>query len=98
MAKVKTNILLGMVNDIVTEYPNTNDFIQQKLTEKCDREGILIDEAVFFLSKSRSKTFLQTKHFIYQSQYMQLAGLRVPFVLLKWGLVYVYQKESLVYV
>ena len=57
-----------MMNDIVTEYPNTNDFIQQKLTEKCDREGILIDEAVFFLSKSRSKTFLQTKHFIYQSQ------------------------------
>ena len=37
-----------MMNDIVTEYPNTNDFIQQKLTEKCDREGISIDEAVFF--------------------------------------------------
>ena len=48
MAKVKTKILLVMINDIVTEYPNTNDFIQQKLTEKCDREGISIDEAVFF--------------------------------------------------
>ena len=73
-----------MINDIITEYPNTNDFIQQKLIEKCDREGISIDEVIyFFLSDSRSKSFLLTKHVIYQSQHMLLAGLRMSFVLLK---------------
>ena len=44
MAKLKTKILLEMIDDIITEYPNTNDFIQRKLIEKCDREGISIDE------------------------------------------------------
>ena len=39
-----------MMNDIITEYPNINDFIQQKLIEKCDREGISIDEVSFLVS------------------------------------------------
>ena len=84
MAKLKIKILLEIINDIITEYPNTNDFIQQKLIQKCDREGISIDEVIyFFLSDSRSKSFLLTKHVIYQSQHMLLAGLRMSFVLLK---------------
>ena len=29
-----------MIDDIIIEYPNTHDFIQPKLIEKCDREGI----------------------------------------------------------
>ena len=29
-----------MINDFITKYPNIADFIQQKLIEKCDREGI----------------------------------------------------------
>ena len=87
-----------MINDIITEYPNTNDFIQQKLIEKCDREGISIDEIIyFFLSDSRSKSFLLTKHVIYQSQHMLLAGLRMSFVLLKWDLIYA-SKKGLVFV
>ena len=38
ITKLKTKILLEMINDIVTEYPNTNDFTQRKLIKKCDRE------------------------------------------------------------
>ena len=44
MAKLKTKILLEMIDNIITEYPNTHDFIQRKLIDKCDREGISIDE------------------------------------------------------
>ena len=44
IAKLKTNILLEMINDVNTEYPNINDFIQWKLIEKCDREGISIED------------------------------------------------------
>ena len=44
ITKLKTKILLEMINDIVTEYPNINDFTQRKLIKKCDREWISIDE------------------------------------------------------
>ena len=64
--------------DIITEYPKVNDFIQWKLIEKCDREGISIDEVSL-----EAKTFLQTKLVIYQSQHLLLVGLRVSFVLLR---------------
>ena len=47
MAKLKTNILLKMINDIITEYSNINDFMQRKLIEKCDREEISRDELRF---------------------------------------------------
>ena len=55
MAKLKTQIILEMINDIINKYGNTNDFVQQKLIEKCDREGILIDELNYFFIKSRRK-------------------------------------------
>ena len=48
MAKLKIKIFLEMINGIITEYPNANDFIQQKLMEKCDKEGISIDEVTYF--------------------------------------------------
>ena len=52
--------------------------MQQKLVEKCDREGISIDKIILFiLSKFRSKTFLQTRYVIYQSLHMLLAGLKM---------------------
>ena len=47
MAKLKTNILLKMINDIITEYSNINDFMQPKLIENCDREEISRDELRF---------------------------------------------------
>ena len=42
-----------MIDDIIIEYPDTNNFVQQKLNEKCDREGMPIDK--FCFNKSRSK-------------------------------------------
>ena len=56
MAKLKTKILSETVNDIVTECPNINDLMQRKIIEKCDREGISIDEVTFLVS-------LEAKHF-----------------------------------
>ena len=58
MAKLKTKILLEMVNDVVIKYPGTRDFIEQKLIEKCNREGLSMDQVIYFFSKYKSKTFL----------------------------------------
>ena len=48
MEKRKMNILLELIGDIV-EYPDTKEYIQQKLQEKCGREGILIGTVIFNL-------------------------------------------------
>ena len=55
MEKLKTKVLLEVICDIIIDYSNTNDFIQQKLYEKCDRKGISIDKVTCFFNKSRSK-------------------------------------------
>ena len=49
---------MKVIDDIIIEYPHTNDFMQQKLEEKCDREGILIDNVVCIFLIS-----LEAKHF-----------------------------------
>ena len=47
-----------MIDDTIIEYSDTTDFIQQRLIEKCDREGISIGMVILgFFSKFRSKKF-----------------------------------------
>ena len=36
-------MLLELIDDIIVEYPDTKEYMQQNLQEKCKREGILID-------------------------------------------------------
>ena len=63
MENRKTNIFLELMNDIIIEYSNTKEYIQQKLYEKSDRERTPIDKVVF-LASVEVKTYLQTKHII----------------------------------
>ena len=53
---LKTQILLEIINDIITEYPNISDFIKRKLIEKYNREEISTDEVSVLVS-------LEAKHF-----------------------------------
>ena len=48
MEKRKTNIILELMDDIIIEYPNNKEYIQQELHEKCKREGIPIDIVILF--------------------------------------------------
>ena len=43
----RTNILLELIDDILVKYPDTEEYIQQKLQEKFKREGILIETGDF---------------------------------------------------
>ena len=63
MEKRKTNILLELMDDIIIEYPNNKEYIQQELHEKCKREGIPIDIVILFFSKLQNY-----KHF-YKQEY-----------------------------
>ena len=49
MEKRKTNILLELIGDIIVEYPDTKEYIQKKLQEKSEREGILIETIFIFV-------------------------------------------------
>ena len=49
MENIKIKILLEAINDVIMEYPNSNDVIEQKLNEQCDREGMSIDKIICFL-------------------------------------------------
>ena len=68
MEKLKINILLEVIDDIIIEYPDANDFIQGKLHEKCDREGISIDKVICFFLIS-----LKAKHFYKPSIYIKVS-------------------------
>ena len=46
---LKTKLLVEVIDHIISKYPDTIDFIHQKLIEKCDREGISIDKIIYFL-------------------------------------------------
>ena len=47
MKQRKTNTLLELIDDIIVKYPNTKEYIEKKLQEKCKREGILIGTVIF---------------------------------------------------
>ena len=49
MEKRKMNILLELIGDIIVEYPDTKEYIQQNLQEKFGREAILIGTVIFNL-------------------------------------------------
>ena len=42
MERRRTNILLELIDNIIVKYPDTEEYMQQKLQEKCKREGIVI--------------------------------------------------------
>ena len=65
MEKLKTKILLEVIDDIIIEYPDTNDFIQQKLNGKCDREGISIDKVIRFVLRSLEAKYLYKLNMLY---------------------------------
>ena len=47
---LKQRFLWEVINDVVIKYLETREFIEQDLTERCNREGISIDEVIYFFS------------------------------------------------
>ena len=50
-------MLLEILDDIIIEYSNTKEYIQQKLNEKCNREGLSIDKVIIFFASLEGKHF-----------------------------------------
>ena len=65
---------MKVIDDIITEYPDVKNFIQQKLIEKYNRERNINRPSNFvFIASLEAKHFYKIKHVIYRSQHMLLA-------------------------
>ena len=56
MKKRKLNIVIEVLNDVSIEFPETMEFINEKLDQICSKESISTEE-VFYL-KSQAKIFI----------------------------------------
>ena len=52
-------MLLELIDNVIVQYWDTKEYIQQKLQKKCKREGIPIDTVSFIFLAS----FWKQKHF-----------------------------------
>ena len=72
-------MLLEVMDDIIIEYPDTKDFIRQKLSEKCDREGISIDKVILFFYRVQKENIFTNQACHILKSTLLLAGLKVQF-------------------
>ena len=56
--KIKKTLEILQVFEVFVEFPETKEFIDQKLEEKCSKENISIEEVIYFFDKLRNKNFL----------------------------------------
>ena len=48
MEKGKRNIAMEVVHEVSVEFPETKDFINKKLEQKCFKEKTSVEEVIYF--------------------------------------------------
>ena len=51
----KTKILLEVLQKVSVEFPETKQFTEEHLEQKCLKENISVKEVIYFFYKRRSK-------------------------------------------
>ena len=62
MEKQKLKITLEVLNEVSVEFPETKQFLEEHLEQKCLKENISVEEVIYFLftsleAKSKLKRF-----------------------------------------
>ena len=65
MDKKRLIIALAVLNAVRSTFPETNEFIESTLKEKCEKEKMTAEEVIFFASKLAKKISLD-KHFCFR--------------------------------
>ena len=55
MDKKRLKIALAILDAVKSRFPETQEFIDSTLKEKCQKEGMTADEVIFFASKLAKK-------------------------------------------
>lgn len=64
MEKLRANIFLELIDDIITEYPNTRCIQKEAIWEVWERRNTNRQGNFTFLARLEAKIFLQIKHVI----------------------------------
>ena len=56
MEKRKLKITLEELNEITAEFPETKEFIEERLEQKCLKEDISVDEVIFLFTSLEAKS------------------------------------------
>ena len=58
MEEWKLDIAKEALNEVSVEFPETKQFIEENLEQKCLKENVLVEE-IFFFNKPKSKELTQ---------------------------------------
>ena len=62
--KRKLEITLEVLHEVSVELPETKQFIEEHLEQKCLKEDIPVEEVIYFLFTSLEAKSLRRKHFL----------------------------------
>ena len=58
MDKRMMNIAMQVLHEVFVEYPDTKDFIEERLEQKCLKENMSAEEVIYFFVKELRSKFL----------------------------------------
>ena len=56
MEKRKLKITLEVLNEVIAEFPETKEFIAERLEQKCAKENISVEEVIFIFASLKTMT------------------------------------------
>ena len=64
--KWKLKITLEVLNGVTAEFPETKEFIEERLEQKCAKENISVEEVTYIFGSLEAE-LQQKKHFLFYS-------------------------------
>ena len=64
MEKRKLKITLEVLNEVTAEFPETKEFREERLEQKCLKENILVDEVTFLFTRSKELLLKNIFYFV----------------------------------
>ena len=65
MEKRKFEITIEVLNEVAAELPETKEFIEERLEQKCLKENISVDEVIFLFTSLEAKSYCRKTFFIW---------------------------------
>ena len=56
MEKRKLKITLKVLNEVIAEFPETKEFIEERLEQKCLKEKISVEDVIYIFTSLEAKS------------------------------------------
>ena len=58
MDKKRVKIVLAVLDTVKSKFPETQEFIDSTLKEECEKEGMTVDEVIFYKFRSKKLAWI----------------------------------------